>query len=69
MKVYGRLIAALLVAGGLSGCGVAVDQRTLAPVVAAPSPPRHPPQQQNLSQNPKSQRRRRHRCPNPRRMP
>lgn len=38
MKVYGRLIAALLVAGGLSGCGVAVDQRTLAPVVAAPSP-------------------------------
>ena len=38
MKVYGRLIAALLVAGGLAGCGVAVDQRTLAPVVAAPSP-------------------------------
>ena len=38
MKVYGRLIAALLVAGGLAGCGVAVDQRTLPPVVAAPSP-------------------------------
>ena len=36
MKVYGRLIAALLVAAGLAGCGVAVDQRTLAPVVAAP---------------------------------
>ena len=45
MKVYGRLIAALLVAGGLAGCGVAVDQRTLAPLsprvasrCAAPEP-------------------------------
>ena len=38
MKVYGRLIAALLAAGGLVGCGVAVDRRTPAPVVSAPSP-------------------------------
>ena len=42
MKVLGRVIAALLVAGGLAGCGVAVDQRTLAPVTTpvttSPSP-------------------------------
>jgi len=37
MKVHGRLIAMFLVASGLAGCGVAVDQRTLAPVVSAPS--------------------------------
>ena len=42
MTLLGRVIAALLMAGGLVGCGVAVDQRTLAPVTtpvtAAPSP-------------------------------
>ena len=38
MTVYGRLIAALLMAVGLAGCGVAVDQRTLAPVVSAAAP-------------------------------
>ena len=37
MTVYGRLIAVFLAAAGLAGCGVAVDQRTLAPVVSAPS--------------------------------
>ena len=42
MTVYGRLIAALLMAAGLAGCGVAVDQRTLAPVVSAAAPAQTP---------------------------
>ena len=42
MTVYGRLIAALLMAAGLAGCGVAVDQRTLAPVVSAVAPAQAP---------------------------
>ena len=42
MTVYGRLIAALLMAVGLAGCGVAVDQRTLAPVVSAAAPAQTP---------------------------